>query len=236
MTLAGIISLCRSGATGGMPSLAEWNQAGTPEGVLCLNQGSLGPFGTLLAEQYRLRYRTFVLTRYWSGVRWFGGMEYDEYDTPAASYLVRPSPGGAAWGCLRVSPTDRPYMLKDNWPHLCTEIALPNSLSVWELTRLCVDQSLPKALRRQIRNELLCALLEFGLAHDVQKFIAVAHPRVWAATFADADMEVAFAGEEGLLEDGGGAVRAGMISVSPAVLKRVREMAGAPCGEMICRS
>jgi len=189
--------------------------------IVCVKYNTLVQFGAALEAQYRLRYRTFVERRYWSGVRWFHGMEYDQYDTPAAHYLVYLSPEGFAWGCLRIAPTDRPYMLKDHWPYLCTATALPESMSVWEMTRLCVDQELPKEVRRRVRNVLICALLEFTLANDIQKLIAVAHPKVWQSVFIDTGWDVKFLGDESMLEDG--VVRAGIVSVSLPLLKCVRK-------------
>ena len=41
----------------------------------------------------------------------FQGMEYDQYDTPAATYFVWQDGEGVVRGVARVIPTDRPYML-----------------------------------------------------------------------------------------------------------------------------
>jgi acyl homoserine lactone synthase len=59
-------------------------------------------------------------------------MEYDQYDTPAATYLVWLDGSGVARGCVRVTPTDRPYMIRDNWPEMCETRPLPDSLSEWK--------------------------------------------------------------------------------------------------------
>lgn len=53
----------------------------------CLTWGTAHHFGDALAGQHRLRYRVFVQRAGWK-VPHFNGMEWDQYDTPAAHYLV----------------------------------------------------------------------------------------------------------------------------------------------------
>lgn len=45
-------------------------------------------------------------------------------------------------GSVRTAPTDRPYMIKDLWPEMVPENQLPNSMSVWEASRFCVEQAI----------------------------------------------------------------------------------------------
>ena len=70
-------------------------------------------------------------------------MEWDQYDTPAAIYLVYLSPEGEAWGCSRLTPVERGSMLKDLWPELVDK---PDNVfvpGVWEGTRFCIEKTLP---------------------------------------------------------------------------------------------
>ncbi len=115
-------------------------------------------FQDALASQARLRYRVFVEQR---GLphTYHDGLEFDEFDTPAAVYLVWRDEAGIVRGMVRLLRTDRPYMLKSYWPHLVCG-PLPASPDVWEITRVCVDKSVIPSIRRTVMPELLCAVAE----------------------------------------------------------------------------
>lgn len=136
----------------------------------CVTWATAHLFGSALAEQHRLRYRVFVKRAGWN-VPHINEMEWDQYDTPAAHYLIWRDPEGVARGVVRASPTDIPYMIADIWPELVTEEELPRSAEVWECTRLAVDPTAPAALRREIRNELVVGMIEFGVARSITRFL-----------------------------------------------------------------
>lgn len=138
----------------------------------CVTWSNAHLFGEALAEQYRLRYRVFVEEQGWN-VPHAHGMEWDQYDTPAAVYLIWRDPQGRARGVVRASPTSHPYMLADIWPGLVTARPLPRSDRIWEGTRLGVDSSLSPRLRRQISNELVVGMIELGLSMDLEGFVHV---------------------------------------------------------------
>lgn len=130
-------------------------------------------FGDALASQARLRHRAFVERR---GLihSSYDGMEYDEFDTPAAVYLVWRDAALVVRGLIRVSPTTMPYMLKSYWPFLCQDRDLPQSFDVWEMTRVCVDHKFEPEFRKRIIPELLCALEEFCLGNGIKTIVGVA--------------------------------------------------------------
>ncbi|HUQ94163.1 MAG TPA: acyl-homoserine-lactone synthase [Bryobacteraceae bacterium] len=192
--------------------------------IYCVNHRTWRHFGGALASQFELRYKMLVDAQYWDVGR-FQGMEYDSYDTPAATYLVWLDKDGVARGSVRTVPTDRSYMLKDLWPNIVEKIPLPQSLSVWEATRFCVDSSLPKDVRRQIKHELVCAFLEFGLKNDVREMIGVMPPKLWKSCFIEAGWDIEFLGPEKQVE-GGDIIVAGLMPISLAVLQKVRATTG----------
>jgi N-acyl-L-homoserine lactone synthetase len=132
-------------------------------------------FGDALASQARLRHRVFVERR---GLAhsFYDGMEYDEFDTPAAIYLVWRDQQSVVRGLMRVSPTSMPYMLKSYWPFLCQTRELPESADIWEVTRVCVDRTFDPDERKRIFPKLLCALQELFLTHGVKAMIGVTRP------------------------------------------------------------
>ncbi|MCA1510547.1 acyl-homoserine-lactone synthase [Bradyrhizobium sp. NBAIM01] len=117
-------------------------------------------FQDALASQARLRYEVFVERRGLPHSFW-EGLEFDEFDTPAAKYLVWRDEKRVVRGLARLLPTTNSYMLQTYWPHLISGRIFPSSSGVWELTRVCVDKSLDSKLRRTVLPELLCAIEEF---------------------------------------------------------------------------
>jgi len=132
-------------------------------------------FGDALASQARLRHRVFVERRGLTHSS-YDGMEYDEFDTPAAVYLVWRDQKLVVRGLMRISPTSMPYMLKSYWPFLCQTRELPSCSDVWEVTRVCVDRNFDPYRRKQIFPELLCALQEFFRMRSIEAMIGVTRP------------------------------------------------------------
>ena len=104
---------------------------------------------------------------------------------------------------------------------------LPQSLSVWEGTRFCVDDTLPKELRRQVISELVCAFLEFGLRNDIKEYIGVMLPKVWDSVFINSGWDIEFVGNVKVLDDGT-IIFAGRMPVSLETLREVRKKTGVP--------
>jgi N-acyl-L-homoserine lactone synthetase len=111
------------------------------------------------ASQARLRHDVFVMRRGLDHSS-YEGLEFDEFDTPAAMYLVWRDDERVVRGLARMLPTTRPYMLQTYWPHLVASGRLPSSAGIFEVTRVCVDKSVEPNLRRKIFPELLCAIQE----------------------------------------------------------------------------
>lgn len=129
-------------------------------------------FGDALASQARLRYRVFVKDRKLPHTH-YEGLEYDEFDTPAATYLIWRDTSLAVRGLIRMLPTSMPYMMQKYWPELCQTRELPVSNEVWELTRVCVDRSYPAHVRLRLLPELLCAAQEFCLQRGARAAVGV---------------------------------------------------------------
>lgn len=134
-------------------------------------------FNDALASQARLRHRVFVERRSLPHDT-YGGLEYDAFDTPAAVYLVWRDAGLVVRGLIRLLPTTRPYMLQTFWPELVEDGRLPAAPDVWEITRVCVDQTVPSAMRRRIMPELLCAVAEHFERNGVSAMVGVTRPHL----------------------------------------------------------
>jgi len=129
-------------------------------------------FGDALADQHRFRYQQFVVRGGWD-VPHVDGMEYDQFDTPAAVYLLWRDQAHRVRGMVRLLPTTRPYMTDSLWPALAPEEGLPHADEVWENTRFAVDRDLPAPLRRKVTSELILASLEFGVAQGIERYLLI---------------------------------------------------------------
>lgn len=134
-------------------------------------------YGDALASQARLRYRVFVEREQLQRTV-FDGMEYDEYDTPAAVYLVWRDEKHIVRGLVRLIATDRHSTLPPHYPDLVEADKLRSGPDVWEMTRVCVDKDFDPHRRLCIFPELLCAAQEFGLRHGVRYMTGSTRPHL----------------------------------------------------------
>jgi acyl homoserine lactone synthase len=129
-------------------------------------------FGDALPAQHRLRQHLFV-TRQRYQVPVYNGLEYDQYDTPAATYVVKRDDAGVVRAVNRLIPTAMPYMIKDLWPEVIETCAVPEEWDVWESSRVGVDNRIDAASRDRYLGELLCGIIEFGLMRGIKWYLAI---------------------------------------------------------------
>ena len=177
-----------------------------------------------LQGQHSLRYRSIIKRQGWE-VPSVDGMEYDQYDNPAAHYLVWSDSAGQVRGSSRLYPTDRPYMLQEVFSHLVNKIDLPKSPSVWEGSRFCVDDTLPAETRKRIMQEIILGYLEFGVDRGITAIVGVMFPVYWRNIFVNNGWAVDWIGDVSKSAEGHKIV-AGHLPVSESVLNAVREKTG----------
>jgi N-acyl-L-homoserine lactone synthetase len=187
--------------------------------IECVNLRTAHLFGDVLPSLHRLRYRIFVERQQWN-VPNYDGMEYDQYDTPATTYLVWRDRTGEARGVARLNPTNRPYMLQELWPEAVETQPLPNSAHVFEGTRFGVDRGLEPAMRDRVISELLCGCLEYGLRNSLNYYVVLMPVVVLKGTFMRAGCAVEFLGEHRWI--GEEYCAAARCEVDASILNRVR--------------
>lgn len=141
--------------------------------------------GDALPATHRLRHRIFI-ERQKYGVPSWKGMEWDQFDTPAATYLLWRDEASRPRAIARLIPTSRPYMIQQLWPELAADFVLPSSDDVWEITRLGIDRNLDFNLRGRIFGEMFCAFAEFGLLQGISSYLFVTPPQVIAGALDQA--------------------------------------------------
>lgn len=87
----------------------------------------------------KYRYQVFVKELGWP-LRCENGVELDAFDRPDTVYVLACDNNHEIFGCARLIPTNRPYLLGDVFPHLMEGSPLPFSPGIWELSRFAISK------------------------------------------------------------------------------------------------
>lgn len=143
--------------------------------IFMVIKGGQPQYYDLLASMHKLRWEVFKNELQWSaGLNTIRKMEYDEYDLPNVDYIVRLTPDGDVDATCRLMPTSGPYMIADHYADFIKDIPLPRSKKIWEISRFCASTSARTESNGRVTGELIAAAIEFGMAHGVQNYIALA--------------------------------------------------------------
>lgn len=132
-----------------------------------------------IRAMFEARKRVFIDLLKWDVPVLAGRYEVDQYDTIDATYLVLTDGACRHLASARLLRTDRPHILGELFPTLCEEEA-PAGPTVREITRFCLEPTLTAAARRQVRNQLVTALVEHALEAGITDYTGVACPKWFA--------------------------------------------------------
>ncbi len=191
--------------------------------IHAVSYDNMDQYGGLFAQQFKLRHQEFI-TRQSYDVKTYNGMEYDQYDTPAACYLTHADATGRPIATSRLTPVKQGCMLKDLWPHLVEDKALLNADDVWEGTRYCIDKNIDAATRTTIIHKMAIAYLEFGLRKGLHRIIGMMPTYIYRSVFERPGIEMEYLGP--VAKVGRHNVRAVAIPVERKQLENVREKTG----------
>lgn len=127
----------------------------------------------LLKAMFRARKQVFVDLLKWDVPVLSGEFEIDQFDDEAATYLIVAGPNGVHFASARLLQTTKPHILESLFPQLCAG-PVPAGRGILEITRFCLDRSLPALKRREARNLLVSGLVSFALDHGVRTYTGVA--------------------------------------------------------------
>lgn len=136
-----------------------------------------------LRAMFSARKRVFVDMLKWDVPVLAEAYELDQFDTPEASYLVLTNGENGHRASARLLRTDGPHILRDLFPMLC-EGTVPQRPDYREITRFCIEPTLPRCERRKARNQLISALVDNALETGLSGYTAVAGPS-WYRQIAD---------------------------------------------------
>lgn len=184
----------------------------------------------LFFGQHRLRHQEFIERQDYA-VKAYDGMEFDEYDTLAAVYLVYSEDGKTVLGCSRLTPVDLGCMLRDHFAHLVDDPAVFALPRTWEGTRFCIDRHLPADKRLHILKQISIGYLEFALYAGIERIIGLMPTLILRSVFERNGIDLQRLGAPHAIGQHA-RIQAALIKVDPLQYRRAAQCTGvdAPLG------
>lgn len=138
-----------------------------------LEQASPALGDNALRAMFAARKQVFIDLLKWDLPVLAGKYEVDQFDNPDAEYLILLDANGRHRASTRLLRTDRSHLLGDLYSFLC-DGPVPSGPATREITRFCLDRHQTAMARRSARNQLVTALAEHALCHDITDYTGVA--------------------------------------------------------------
>jgi len=126
----------------------------------------------LLQSMFADRKRLFVDLFGWDVPVVDGEYEIDQFDDNHTVYVIAVDTNGEHEASIRLCPSVRPHMLGALFPHLCP-LGVPADETTWETTRLCLPQRHGALRRRELRNALFSAVIDFALSRGIERLTGI---------------------------------------------------------------
>ena len=126
-----------------------------------------------LWEMHRLRAKVFNDRMGWE-VPIMSGMEIDGYDALDPYYLMIRKHETELHGCMRLLPTEGPYMLKDTFPELLYGHSAPENSKTWEMSRFAVDTNAQQGFGfSELTMDVTREIVNFGDKMGIENYVVV---------------------------------------------------------------
>jgi N-acyl-L-homoserine lactone synthetase len=154
-----------------------------------MNFRNMHEHGTLLAKYLETRKAVFIDRLRWN-ISAFDGMEFDQYDTPACTWVVLHEFGEVMAG-VRLLPTTAKcgtytYMLRDaqrgildGMPTDVLFFEAPVKEKIWEASRFFITESVPSARRIAVQQELFHQMAITARDGGASTILGIV-PSIWA--------------------------------------------------------
>ena len=126
----------------------------------------------LLQSMFADRKRLFVDLYGWDVPVVDEAYEIDQFDNSRAVYIVVADGKDQHEASLRLLPSTGPHVLGTLFPHLCPN-GVPVGKTTWESTRLCLPQRHGAERRRELRNQLISAMVDVALQRGIERYTGV---------------------------------------------------------------
>jgi N-acyl-L-homoserine lactone synthetase len=132
-----------------------------------------------LHQMHRIRKSVFKDRLGWNVIV-TGELEVDEYDALGPNYVLSTDRSGTVNGCVRLLPTTGPNMLRDIFPWLVADAAVPCVGHAWEASRFAVsgNTTAGEAGLSQATYDLLIGVLGFAMSNGISTIACVVDVRM----------------------------------------------------------
>ncbi len=162
--------------------------------IYLVNGADAGRYSRWIDEMHLIRAKVFRDRLGWD-VQVEDGREVDRFDGENPLYILSVDDRGRVEGSLRLLPTIGPNMLRDVFPSLLGPEETVESATIWESSRFSLDPDRPMEVTsrklNRVTTELLCAIVEVGLAVGLSFVVSVFDARmvrIFRAAQCPADM------------------------------------------------
>jgi acyl homoserine lactone synthase len=188
--------------------------------IVVVDQHNIDAHRRLVDEMFRLRAHAFGQRLNWN-VHVVDGMERDRFDDENPVYVIHTQDMSRVLGSLRLLPTTGPTLFSEVFADTFGDVASLSSPSIWECTRLCVDDRMASnadpdhAFRTSCT--LIAALGKIGLDAGIESYLGnfdASMLRIYRRVGCDVEVI-------GQTDRYGRRVYLGRFPVSAAILQRV---------------
>lgn len=144
--------------------------------------------GELMVNLLKARKQSFIVQNNWD-LPEVAGMEYDQYDTPASSWIAVHE-GERVLAGVRITPTTArcgmySYMVRDAQKGMLTSIPrnllfeeAPIDPRVYDATRVFVSKDVPADMRIRVQSRLMAKLVDTATELNARQLMGLV-PAIW---------------------------------------------------------
>lgn len=141
--------------------------------LLIVDSTNRAPEHKALRSMFEARKRVFIDLLKWDIPALADRYELDQFDDQHATYLLVTDGEANHLASARLLLTTRPALLDSLFGGL-VEGRVPQGHKVLEITRFCLSPGIGARQRREARDTLLLALVDFALANGIETYTGVA--------------------------------------------------------------
>lgn len=141
--------------------------------LLIVDSTNRAPEHKALRSMFEARKRVFIDLLKWDIPALADRYELDQFDDQHATYLLVTDGEANHLASARLLLTTRPALLDSPFGGL-VEGRVPQGHKVLEITRFCLSPGIGARQRREARDTLLLALVDFALANGIETYTGVA--------------------------------------------------------------
>lgn len=166
--------------------------------TIVIHSGNLDRTHRYWLDHHKLRHEIFVDRLGWD-MTCHNGMEYDQFDTIAARYVVVVDDADRVRAVSRLVPTSSPYMIETLWPDWL-EGAPPNNPNVWEASRFGCCASLTTQQRSEAIRLMLATIYNLSRSHRVENLLMVMPSFIFERIIRPCGYDVQYIGAERVID------------------------------------